>query len=68
VADPIEEASPTHTLFFEVEDGSSIKLNIFKEESRMVVSLDPDNGALFYILGSRESSVIPKSSSFEVSE
>ncbi len=68
VADPIEEASPTHTLFFEVEDGSSIKLNIYKEKSRMVVSLDPDNGTLFYVLGSRESFVLPSSSSFEVSE
>ena len=62
------DAVQTHAVSFTLNDNTSIKLNIFHEESRFLVTLEPENGRVYYLRESSDPQVFPESATFLVTE
>lgn len=63
-----EYADPTHFIEFQLVDGTSLRLDATREESRFVLTKGPGDDTIYYLIASRAEPLFPSSETLLKSE
>lgn len=68
VGDDTGSNAPTHSINFELADGSAFRIEAIEEERRFVLTMEPTDGAVYYLNSARAAPLFASSEGFNSSE